>query len=70
MARYATSESMYQCCNTVCRIWFSDREGIKEKVALGSDAEIKTHIGCPKCDQDNRAYALQLRHVNGDLLFE
>ena len=70
MARYATSEPMYQCKTPSCRIWYSDREGIKEVtactliIALGSGAEIRTHIGCPKCHLNNPLEGnLQLRHV-------
>ena len=51
MAKYAASEPMYQCYALECKIWFSDREGIKVLVG-GTNPPTTltpTHIVCPKC---------------------
>ena len=50
MARYASGEPMYQCAAKHCKIWFSDKAGIK--CAIGSPKTL-THITCPKCKQKN-----------------
>ncbi len=44
MARYLTTEPMYQCSASVCGIWFSDREGIKAVVVPDAGAEMRTHM--------------------------
>ena len=69
MAKYATSEHMYQCSAVRCKIWFSDREGIKVSIpsrrlkkAFG---DLKTHIGCPKCavERPNTSHSVHVRHA-------
>ena len=64
MAKYTSGEPMYQCGSKNCKLWFSDREGVKVAMDMTDSPNTLTHIGCPKCDQGAHpaVLAMQQRH--------